>query len=154
MEQIAPTLQTYVLPAATVILLALFAAQPFRAAAIGPRVRLDHALWFAAIAALSVYGVVQHPSVFAAVDPRYGLGYLSRGGLQGFLVLGGEFLCVTGAEALYADMGHFGPKPIRLSWSLVVFPALILNYTGQAAIVLAGRRPTATFSTAFAPHRC
>ncbi len=95
-------------------------------------------LWFAAIAALGVYGILQHPSVFAAVDPRYGLDYLLSGGLQGFLVLGGVFLCVTGAEALYADMGHFGPKPIRLSWGLIVFPALILNYAGQAAIVLAG----------------
>ena len=90
------------------------------------------------IAALGVYGVIQHPSVFAAVNPLYGLEYLSNGGLQGFLVLGGVFLCVTGAEALYADMGHFGPTPIRLSWSLIVFPALILNYAGQAAIVLAG----------------
>ena len=137
-EQIAPSLQTYVLPAATAILLALFAAQPFGAAAIGRAFGPIMLLWFAAIAALGVHGVLQHPSVFAAVDPRYGLDYLSRGGLQGFLVLGGVFLCVTGAEALYADMGHFGPKPIRLSWGLIVFPALILNYAGQAAIVLAG----------------
>jgi KUP system potassium uptake protein len=137
-EQIAPNLQTYVLPAATVVLLALFAAQPFGTAAIGRAFGPIMLLWFAAIAGLGVYGVLQHPSVFAALDPRYGLDYLSRGGLQGFLVLGGVFLCVTGAEALYADMGHFGPKPIRLSWSLVVFPALILNYAGQAAIVLTG----------------
>ena len=137
-EQIAPSLQTYVLPAATAILLALFAAQPFGTAAIGRAFGPIMLVWFAAIAALGVYGVLQHPSVFAAVDPRYGLKYLLGGGLQGFLVLGGVFLCVTGAEALYADMGHFGPKPIRLSWGLVVFPALILNYAGQAAIVLAG----------------
>jgi len=137
-EQIAPSLQTYVLPAATAILLALFAAQPFGTAAIGRAFGPIMLVWFAAIAALGVYGVLQHPSVFAAVDPRYGLKYLLGGGLQGFLVLGGVFLCVTGAEALYADMGHFGPKPIRLSWSLIVFPALILNYAGQAAIVLAG----------------
>jgi KUP system potassium uptake protein len=137
-EQIAPSLQTYVLPAATVILLALFAIQPFGTAAIGRAFGPIMLLWFAAIAALGVHGVLQHPSVFAAVDPRYGLNYLSSGGLQGFLVLGGVFLCVTGAEALYADMGHFGPKPIRLSWSLIVFPALILNYAGQAAIVLEG----------------
>jgi KUP system potassium uptake protein len=137
-EQIAPNLQTYVLPAATVVLLALFAAQPFGTAAIGRAFGPIMLLWFAAIAGLGVYGVLQHPSVFAALDPRYGLDYLSRGGLQGFLVLGGVFLCVTGAEALYADMGHFGPKPIRLSWGLIVFPALILNYAGQAAIVLGG----------------
>jgi len=137
-EQIAPSLQTYVLPAATLILLALFAAQPFGTAAIGRAFGPIMLLWFAVIAALGAYGVIQHPSVFAAVDPLYGLEYLSNGGLQGFLVLGGVFLCVTGAEALYADMGHFGPTPIRLSWSLIVFPALIVNYAGQAAIVLAG----------------
>ena len=137
-EQIAPSLQTYVLPAATLILIALFAAQPFGTAAIGRAFGPIMLLWFAVIAALGAYGVIQHPSVFAAVNPLYGLEYLSNGGLQGFLVLGGVFLCVTGAEALYADMGHFGPTPIRLSWSLIVFPALILNYAGQAAIVLAG----------------
>src|SRR3984885_8016136 len=137
-EQTAPSLQAYVLPAATVILLALFAIQPFGTAAIGRAFGPIMLLWFVAIAALGVSGVLQRPSVFAAVDPRYGLNYLLSGGLQGFLVLGGVFLCVTGAEALYADMGHFGPKPIRLSWSLIVFPALILNYAGQAAIVLEG----------------
>jgi KUP system potassium uptake protein len=137
-EQIAPSLQTYVLPAATLILLALFAAQPFGTAAIGRAFGPIMLVWFAVIAALGVYGVLQHPQVFAAVNPLYGLDYLQRGGFEGFLVLGGVFLCVTGAEALYADMGHFGPTPIRLSWSLIVFPALILNYAGQAAIVLAG----------------
>jgi len=76
--------------------------------------------------------------VFAAVNPLYGLRYLFSGGLMSFLVLGGVFLCVTGAEALYADMGHFGPTPIRLSWLALVFPSLILNYAGQAAIVLDG----------------
>ena len=74
----------------------------------------------------------------AALNPLWGLDYLLRGGITGFLVLGGVFLCVTGAEALYADMGHFGVGPIRLSWWAVVFPALILNYAGQAAIVIAG----------------
>jgi KUP system potassium uptake protein len=137
-EQIAPSLQTYVLPAAALILLALFAVQPFGTAAIGRAFGPIMLFWFVVIAVLGAYGVMQHPSVIAAVNPLYGLDYLSRGGLQGFLVLGGVFLCVTGAEALYADMGHFGPKPIRLSWSLIVFPALILNYAGQAAIVLAG----------------
>jgi len=137
-EQIAPSLQSYVLPAASLILLALFAAQPFGTSVIGRAFGPIMLVWFAVIAALGVYGVIQHPAVFAAVNPLYGLEYLSGGGLQGFLVLGGVFLCVTGAEALYADMGHFGPTPIRLSWSLIVFPALILNYAGQAAIVLAG----------------
>jgi KUP system potassium uptake protein len=95
-------------------------------------------IWFIVIAALGAYGVVRQPSVAAAINPLYGADYLASSGFQGFLVLGGVFLCVTGAEALYADMGHFGPKPIRRSWSFIVFPALILNYAGQAAIVLAG----------------
>src|SRR5271167_574372 len=137
-EQIAPALTAYVLPAATVILLVLFAVQPFGTAAIGRAFGPIMLAWFLIIAALGVYGIMQHPGVFVAINPFYGLNYLLSGGLQGFLVLGGVFLCVTGAEALYADMGHFGPKPIRLSWSVIVFPALILNYAGQAAIVLAG----------------
>ena len=127
-----------VLPAAAVILLALFAVQPFGAAAIGRAFGPIMLAWFVIIALLGIYGVAQHPRVFVAINPIYGLDYLLGGGFQGFLVLGGVFLCVTGAEALYADMGHFGPKPIRFSWSFVVFPALILNYAGQAAIVLAG----------------
>ena len=137
-EQVAPSLQAYVLPAATVILLALFAAQPFGTAAIGRAFGPIMLSWFIVIAALGIYGVAQRPAVVAAINPLYGADYLGRGGFQGFLVLGGVFLCVTGAEALYADMGHFGPKPIRLAWNLIVFPALILNYAGQAAIVLAG----------------
>ena len=76
--------------------------------------------------------------MLVALDPRYGLHYLLSGGVTGFLVLGGVFLCVTGAEALYADMGHFGAKPIRLAWSALVFPSLVLNYAGQAALVLEG----------------
>ena len=138
-EQIAPSLQTYVLPAATVILLALFAIQPFGTAAIG------RAFGPIMLALVRRHRGARRPWRAAAPvrrSPRSirftASNYLSSGGLQGFLVLGGVFLCVTGAEALYADMGHFGPKPIRLSWSLVVFPALILNYAGQAAIVLAG----------------
>ncbi len=137
-EQVAPALQTYVLPAATVVLLALFAVQPFGTAAIGRAFGPIMLAWFIVIAMLGVYGILRHPQVYIAIDPRFELDYLSRGGFQGFLVLGGVFLCVTGAEALYADMGHFGPRPIRFAWSLVVFPALILNYAGQAAIVLAG----------------
>ena len=137
MEQIAPTLQTYVLPAATIILLALFAVQPLGTTAIGRAFGPIMLIWFVVIAVLGVYGILQHPTVVAAVNPLYGAEYLMRDA-TGFFVLGGVFLCVTGAEALYADMGHFGVGPIRLSWGSVVFPALILNYAGQAAIVLEG----------------
>src|SRR5580658_9464155 len=138
MEQIAPSLQTYVLPAAVVILLALFALQPQGTARIGRAFGPIMLLWFVVMALLGLYGIVRHPTVFVALNPIYGVSYLVNGGATGFLVLGGVFLCVTGAEALYADMGHFGKGPIRLAWNLVVFPSLILNYAGQAAIVLAG----------------
>src|ERR1019366_410412 len=114
-----PALQPYVVPAAVVILLALF-------------------VWFVAIALMGITGIVQHPSVFAALNPVYGLSYLFSHGATGFLVLGAVFLCVTGAEALYADMGHFGRRPITLAWFAIVFPSLILNYAGQAALVLEG----------------
>ena len=137
-EQIAPSLQTYVLPAAIGDSARAVCDPAVRDGRDRASLRPDHAAWFIVIAALGVHGILQHPSVVAAINPLYGVDYLMSGGFQGFLVLGGVFLCVTGAEALYADMGHFGPKPIRLSWSLIVFPALILNYAGQAAIVLAG----------------
>jgi KUP system potassium uptake protein len=137
-EQIAPSLHTFVLPAAVAILLALFAIQPQGTARIGRAFGPIMLIWFVVMAALGVYGVFQHPSVLVAINPLYGLRFLVSGGLTGFLVLGGVFLCVTGAEALYADMGHFGPKPIRLAWNLVVFPSLIINYAGQAALVLDG----------------
>jgi KUP system potassium uptake protein len=138
LEQVTPALQTYVVPLAVVILLALFAIQPLGAAKIGRAFGPIMLLWFFTMALLGLYGIVKHPTVFAAINPLHGLRYLFSGGLASFLVLGGVFLCVTGAEALYADMGHFGPTPIRLSWSAVVFPSLILNYAGQAALVIEG----------------
>jgi KUP system potassium uptake protein len=138
MQQATPTLQPYVLPLAVVVLLVLFAIQPLGAARIGRAFGPVMLIWFITMAVLGLYGIAQHPSVFVALNPYYGLKYLFSGGIGGFLVLGGVFLCVTGAEALYADMGQFGPRPIRLSWGLVVFPSLILNYAGQASLVLEG----------------
>ncbi|MDQ6869675.1 MAG: KUP/HAK/KT family potassium transporter [Pseudomonadota bacterium] len=133
-----PALKSYVLPAAVAILIALFAIQPLGTSRIGKAFGPIMGLWFLSIAALGLWGVTRHPAVFAALNPLYGLRYLLSNGYASFLVLGGVFLCVTGAEALYADMGHFGPRPIRLAWSGVVFPSLILNYAGQSAIVLEG----------------
>jgi KUP system potassium uptake protein len=135
---ITPAFASYVLPAAVLILIALFAIQPQGTARIGRAFGPIMALWFATIAVLGVWGISQHPSVLVAIDPWYGVRYLFSGGVGGFLVLGAVFLCVTGAEALYADMGHFGARPIRLAWSAIVFPSLVLNYTGQAALVLEG----------------
>jgi KUP system potassium uptake protein len=133
-----PAFQPYVVPAAVVILLALFAIQSRGTAAIGRFFGPIMLVWFAAMAVMGVSGIVQHPQVFAALNPVYGLSYLVSHGLTGFLVLGAVFLCVTGAEALYADMGHFGSRPIKLAWFGIVFPSLILNYAGQAALVLEG----------------
>ncbi len=135
---VAPSFKPYVLPAAVAVLIALFAIQPMGMAKIGRAFGPIMSLWFLVIAALGIWGIAQHPAVLWAINPRYGLQYLFSGGFTSFLVLGGVFLCVTGAEALYADMGHFGPKPIRLTWSFLVFPALVLNYAGQGALVLSG----------------
>jgi KUP system potassium uptake protein len=133
-----PAMEPFVVPAAVAILIGLFAIQPFGTAWIGRIFGPIMALWFCSIALLGIWGVLKHPAVFAAIDPRYGVHYLLSDGFGSFLVLGGVFLCVTGAEALYADMGHFGAWPIRLAWSTVVFPSLVLNYAGQAAIILDG----------------
>jgi KUP system potassium uptake protein len=133
-----PALQPYVVPAAVVILLALFAIQSRGTAAIGHFFGPIMMIWFVAMAMMGIAGIARHPSVFAALSPSYGLSYLFSHGMTGFLVLGAVFLCVTGAEALYADMGHFGSRPIKLAWFGIVFPSLILNYAGQAALVLEG----------------
>ena len=133
-----PALQPYVVPAAVVILLALFAIQSRGTAAIGHFFGPVMLIWFVAMAVMGIAGIARHPMVFAALSPSYGLSYLFSHGMTGFLVLGAVFLCVTGAEALYADMGHFGSRPIKLAWFAIVFPSLILNYAGQAALVLEG----------------
>src|SRR5215469_6973281 len=134
----APSFEHYVVPAAVAILALLFVAQPLGASRIGFAFGPIMLLWFLSIGALGTWGVAQKPSVFRALNPYYALHLLATSGLNGFLVLGGIFLCVTGAEALYADMGHFGKQPIRASWWWIVFPCLILNYAGQSAIALRG----------------
>ena len=133
-----PAFQPYIVPIAVAILLALFAIQSQGTAKIGQVFGPVMFVWFVAMALMGISGIVQHPAVLAALKPKYGLAYLYSHGFSGFLVLGGVFLCVTGAEALYADMGHFGRGPIQLSWFAIVFPSLILNYAGQAALVLGG----------------
>jgi len=138
LELVEPGLQPYVLPFATLILLGLFLLQPTGTARIGRAFGPVMALWFLTIAVLGIAAIAHHPAVLEALNPWYALEYLAHGGRAAFLVLGGVFLCVTGAEALYADMGHFGARPIRLAWGSLVFPSLVLNYAGQGAIVLAG----------------
>ncbi|HXY98229.1 MAG TPA: KUP/HAK/KT family potassium transporter [Steroidobacteraceae bacterium] len=132
------SLEPYVLPLSVAVLVALFLVQPLGTARIGRAFGPVMALWFVTIAVLGVAGIARHPAVLWALNPWYALEYLRHGGYGAFAVLGGVFLCVTGAEALYADMGHFGARPIKLSWSALVFPSLVLNYAGQGAIALAG----------------
>jgi KUP system potassium uptake protein len=138
LKMVAPSFNPYVLPATVVVLVLLFTLQPRGTAWIGRAFGPIMTLWFLIIGALGVWGILQYPAVLWALDPRHAIGYLFSGGFTSFVVLGGVFLCVTGAEALYADMGHFGATPIRLTWSALVFPCLVLNYAGQGALVLAG----------------
>ena len=135
---VAPLFSPYVLASAVVILVALFFIQSQGTARIGRAFGPIMLTWFVTIGLLGIWGIARHPSVLLAVNPIYAISYLHSSGVTGFLVLGGVFLCVTGAEALYADMGHFGARPIRLAWSALVFPSLVLNYSGQAALVLEG----------------
>jgi KUP system potassium uptake protein len=133
-----PGIEPYVVPLAALVLVGVFGLQPLGSARIGKLFGPIMTLWFLTIGVLGFAGVVRHPGVLVALDPRYGFGYLFTHGFTGFLVLGAVFLCATGAEALYADMGHFGPRPIRLAWYALVLPMLLLSYAGQAAIVIEG----------------
>ena len=133
---VTESLKPYVMPMAVVILLVLFSAQRFGTEKIGRAFGPVMLLWFLVIALLGVASLLKHPQVIAAVDPRYAIRFMAASGRTGFLVLGGVFLCITGGEALYADMGHFGKGPIRRSWYAVVLPALLLSYAGQTAFLI------------------
>jgi len=137
----APAIAPWIVTLAVVILVALFALQPQGSARIGKLFGPIMTLWFVTIAVLGLVGMISHPGVFWALDPRHGASLLFTHGSHGFLVLGAVFLCATGAEALYADMGHFGPYPIRVSWYGLVLPALVLNYAGQTAIIIENPLP-------------
>ena len=130
-----------VVPVTVVILIALFAAQRIGTAGIGRLFGPVTLVWFVSLAALGLRGIFQEPGVLEAFDPTHALRYLGSQGTRSFLVLGAVFLTLTGVEALYADMGHFGAGPIRLAWFAVVFPALILNYLGQGAWLLSHPGP-------------
>jgi KUP system potassium uptake protein len=136
-----PAVGPYILPLAVLILLALFVLQRKGTAMIGRLFGPIMVLWFLTIGMLGAHAVLEHPAVLRALDPRQGLHYLATHGFKGFTVLGAVFLSATGAEALYADMGHFGARPIRLSWYGIVLPMLLLNYAGQTALVAAGAVP-------------
>jgi KUP system potassium uptake protein len=136
MEVVAPGLSPAVLPIALVVLTALFAIQRFGTGVVGKAFGPVMAVWFAMLAVTGLVGVIGRPSVLAALSPTYAVQFFLDDGLVAFLALGGVVLAVTGAEALYADMGHFGRPAIRRAWFFAVFPALTLNYLGQAALLL------------------
>ncbi|MHB8285799.1 MAG: KUP/HAK/KT family potassium transporter, partial [Caulobacteraceae bacterium] len=131
-----PVLHPYILPIALAILISLFAVQRFGTARIGALFGPIMLVWFVVIGLLGLTSLLHHLGVLAAVNPWYGVSFLVRHKAVALLILGGVFLCATGGEALYADMGHIGRFPIRLAWYVVVLPALLLNYAGQTAILL------------------
>jgi KUP system potassium uptake protein len=131
-----PIFEPYVIPIALVILVGLFLVQHRGTARVGAIFGPVTLIWFAVIGLLGAAGIVARPQVLVAVNPAHGVLFFAHNGGRGLLVLGAVFLVVTGAEALYADMGHFGPRPIRLGWFAVVLPALLLNYFGQGALLL------------------
>jgi KUP system potassium uptake protein len=133
----APTLESYVVPLSVLILVLLFAVQSRGTARVAAFFGPITLVWFAAIAAVGIWHVAHNPSVLAAFNPVYGITFLVANGLVGLATLGAVFLVVTGSEALYADLGHFGRRPIRMAWLTVALPALTLNYLGQGALLLA-----------------
>jgi len=133
--------QPYVVPITVGILIALFSVQRFGTGNVGKVFGRVTLIWFLALAGLGIKGIASAPEVLAAVSPIYGIRFFAGNGWQGFVVLGAVFLAVTGAEALYADLGHFGRRAIRQAWFWIVFPALVLNYFGQGALLL--RNPAA-----------
>ncbi len=137
----APSLDRFVLPLTVVILVVLFLVQSRGTARVAAFFGPVTVVWFVAIAALGLAEIVANPRVLIAVNPLFGLSFLAGHGMIGLLTLGAVFLAVTGAEALYADLGHFGRRPIQIAWLALVLPSLLLNYFGQGALVL--RQPQA-----------
>ncbi|HET7110690.1 MAG TPA: KUP/HAK/KT family potassium transporter, partial [Gemmatimonadales bacterium] len=131
-----PAFEHVVVPIAVIILASLFWFQKHGTAAIGRFFGPIMMVWFLSIAIIGVHGILMHPSVLAALNPWVAIDLFIRDKVTGFLVLGAVVLVVTGGEALYADMGHFGKRPIRVAWFGVALPALLLNYFGQAALLL------------------
>jgi KUP system potassium uptake protein len=137
LEVRAPELEPYVVPISTGILIALFALQRFGTGVVGLLFGPMCLLWFIALALAGAYRVAETPEILAALDPRHALFFVTAHGYASFVVLGAVLLAFTGAEALYADMGHFGKRAIRMAWFGVAAPALVLNYFGQGALLIA-----------------
>ena len=144
---VTPAFQSMIVPLSVGILFVLFAVQRFGTGRVGTAFGPIMALWFVTIGALGLWEVAREPRILAAINPLHGVQFFIDNGRVGFLTLGAVVLAVTGAEALYADMGHFGKRPIRLAWFGLVMPALLLNYFGQGALLL--RQPTAVANPFF-----
>ncbi len=136
LEIAAPSLSRFVLPITIVILIILFSMQKSGTAKVGRLFGPVMVTWFVILGVLGVYNIVAAPEIIKALNPYYGIHFIRTHALQAYIVLGSVFLVLTGAEALYADMGHFGIRPIRFAWSVLVLPALTLNYFGQGALLL------------------
>jgi KUP system potassium uptake protein len=136
LEYITKSFKPFVIPVTIFILTMLFLVQRFGTGRIGGVFGPIIFLWFVTLGILGIYGISLNPDVLWAISPTYAVEFIIRNGLTAFLVMGSVFLVVTGGEALYADMGHFGRKPIRLSWFVVAFPGLVLNYFGQGGLLL------------------
>jgi len=139
LEILNPNLKTYILPIALAIVALLFLGQRFGTEKIGFLFGPATLIWFTLLAASGLLHVIENPRVFLAINPTYALEFLANNGILPFFALGAVVLCVTGAEALYADMGHFGSHPIKFGWTWIVFPALLLNYFGQGALLLSSQ---------------
>jgi KUP system potassium uptake protein len=135
-ELVTPVLQPVVVPVALVVLIGLFTLQSHGTAKVGVFFGPITLVWFAALAIGGLIHIVDDPGVFWAFNPYFGVEFLAQNGLIGFTIMGLVFLAVTGAESLYADLGHFGHRPLQFAWGTVVLPALVLNYLGQGALVL------------------
>ncbi len=136
LEIAAPRLEPFIVPITIAILIGLFVVQKRGTGGIGAIFGPITFIWFGTISALGVSHIAHYPAVLQAISPWHGVYFLASHGQRGLLVLGGVFLAVTGGEALYADLGHFGRAPIRLAWFAVVFPALLMNYFGQGALLI------------------
>lgn len=136
LETISPDFKKYVVPVSLVVLVLLFLCQSRGTESIARLFGPVMLIWFFILAALGIHAMSSHPAVLEALNPWHALQFVATDPLLSFFLLGAVVLCLTGAEALYADMGHFGVSPIRRAWILVAFPALVLNYLGQGALVL------------------
>jgi KUP system potassium uptake protein len=141
LEIATPFFQPYIIPLTLIILFILFFFQKKGTAKVGAIFGPVTLLWFLTLAVLGISSIVKNPYILEAMNPVYGVNFFVDNGFHGFIILGAVFLVVTGGEALYADMGHFGRKPIRLAWYTIVLPSLLLNYFGQGALLL--REPSA-----------